>query len=63
MSEFGSQSYTINGRTVYLKWILTNIDKIVPTYIGNKDITHRACHKFILGKLREARQLYRISPI
>lgn len=39
MSEFGSQSYTINGRTVYLKWILTNFDKIVPTYIGNKDIT------------------------
>ena len=39
MAEFGSQAYSINNRTVYLKWIKTNFDKIVPTYIGNKNIT------------------------
>ena len=39
MSEFGSQSYTINNRTVYLKWIKANVDKIVPTYIGYNNIT------------------------
>lgn len=39
MSEFGSQAYTINNRTVYLKWIKTNFDKIVPTYIGERNIT------------------------
>ena len=38
-AEFGSCEYSINGRTVYLKWIKTNYDQIIPTYIGANAIT------------------------